>query len=91
MHYYETMRRRASNWRIKKQGTVLQFTKISLRNAGYYRCIARFAKKTIASREAFVMVQGKLTHVDMIIQGWTLTYFETCPVGQVRIILTCPN
>ncbi len=24
-------------------------------------------------------------------QGWTLTYFEACPVGQVSVIFTCPN
>ncbi len=26
-----------------------------------------------------------------VMQGWTLTYFEICPVGQVRVIFTCPN
>ncbi len=24
-------------------------------------------------------------------QGWTLTYFETCPVGQVMVIFNCPK
>ncbi len=24
-------------------------------------------------------------------QGWTLTYFEACPVEQVSVIFTCPN
>ncbi len=27
--------------------------------------------------------------IDSHNQGWTLTYFETCPVGQVRVILIC--
>ncbi len=25
------------------------------------------------------------------LQGWTLTYFEVCPVGQVSVIFTCPK
>ncbi len=26
-----------------------------------------------------------------MVQGWTLTYFETCPFGQVRVVFTCPK
>ncbi len=43
----------------------------------------------------FVLPTG--VHVTLVtvlyqhMQRWTLTYFETCPFGQVRVIFTCPN
>ncbi len=37
------------------------------------------------------IITDHLIHVHVSDLGWTLTYFETCPFGQVRAIFTCPN